>query len=142
MTSSPILLWFRNDLRINDNPALNNAYELSLEKNINIICIYINEKPKHFSSNYGSAAKWWLSQSLAELDKDLCEINKNKLSQSINFFDGYAEEIIVSLCKTYEIQNVFFNRRYELENINIENDKKDFNCMKSKLMNLLQLLIK
>ena len=55
--------------------------------------------------------------SLAELDKDLCEISKNKLSQSINFFDGNAEKIIISLCKTYKIKNVFFNRRYELENI-------------------------
>ena len=120
MTSSPILLWFRNDLRLNDNPALKNACELSLKKNSEVICVYINETTKHFSSNYGSAAKWWLHQSLAELDKDLCEISKNKLSQSINFFDGNAEKIISSLCKTYKIKNVFFNRRYELENIIIE----------------------
>ena len=64
MTSSPILLWFRNDLRLNDNPALKNACELSLKKNSEVICVYINETTKHFSSNYGSAAKWWLHQVL------------------------------------------------------------------------------
>ena len=43
MTNPPVIVWFRNDLRVTDNPALNNALKVSIKENRKIICIYIFE---------------------------------------------------------------------------------------------------
>ena len=88
MNNPPVILWFRNDLRINDNPALNNALKISKNENRKIICIYILENYKDFSSNPGSASKWWLHGSLKKLDQQLTKLNEEQVSSSLNFFVG------------------------------------------------------
>ncbi len=59
MTSS--LVWFRNDLRLNDNAALAAA----LATGGNILALYILDE------TMGAAARWWLHNSLAALAADL-----------------------------------------------------------------------
>ena len=56
MKNPPVFVWFRNDLRLTDNPALHEASKISLEEKREIICIYIFENYVNFSSNYGSAS--------------------------------------------------------------------------------------
>jgi deoxyribodipyrimidine photo-lyase len=55
------LLWFRNDLRLDDNPALTAALAGADE----ILPVYI------LDAEAGAASRWWLHHSLAALAKDL-----------------------------------------------------------------------
>jgi deoxyribodipyrimidine photo-lyase len=93
--------WFRNDLRINDNPSLKFAAE-----NGKVIPIFIhdtvNNAQKEF--NIGEASAWWLHYSLDALNKSLDE--------KVNFFSGDPFKIIKLLIKNYDIESVSWNRCY------------------------------
>jgi deoxyribodipyrimidine photo-lyase len=54
------LVWFRNDLRLEDNPALSCAAEAGP-----VVCLYILDE------RAGAASRWWLHGSLSALDADL-----------------------------------------------------------------------
>ncbi|WP_148294388.1 deoxyribodipyrimidine photo-lyase, partial [Azospirillum sp. B506] len=41
MSASPIIVWFRNDLRLADNPALAAAAQASTERGAAVIPLYI-----------------------------------------------------------------------------------------------------
>ena len=84
MTNKPIILWFRQDLRLSDNPALDYAAK-SLRP---IIPIYILD----VRANIGSASKWWLYHSLQSLVQSL--------NQKLSFFIGDPQEIIDKLIRT------------------------------------------
>ena len=62
---APLLLWFRRDLRLADNPALDAA--LGSERPILPIFVW----PSEGEWAPGRAARWWLRRSLAALDGDL-----------------------------------------------------------------------
>ena len=72
MTNKPIILWFRQDLRLSDNPALDYAAK-SLRP---IIPIYILD----VRANIGAASKWWLYHSLQNHCFNIIEI----ISEIIN----------------------------------------------------------
>jgi deoxyribodipyrimidine photo-lyase len=55
------LLWFRNDLRLQDNPALTAA----LASGAKILPVYILDE------RAGAASRWWLHHSLTKLSADL-----------------------------------------------------------------------
>lgn len=64
MTGKITLFWFRQDLRIADNPGLFEAAQ-----NGDVLPIYIldtEDLPK-----MGSASQWWLHHSLVALNKSL-----------------------------------------------------------------------
>ena len=65
------ILWFRQDLRISDNPALSEA-----SKTGSIMPIYIHDTKNSDAYINGSASKCWLHYSLLSLDSSL----ENKLS--------------------------------------------------------------
>ncbi len=116
------IVWFRRDLRLSDNPALFEAAQKD-----KIFPIYILED----ESEIGDASKWWLFNSLKELDKSL--------EGKLNIYTGEAKDIILHLIKEKNIDSLYLNRRYEpsrvvkdkeikiaLENINI--NYKSFNA--------------
>ncbi|NUB15349.1 deoxyribodipyrimidine photo-lyase, partial [Azospirillum brasilense] len=67
---SPILVWFRNDLRLADNPALGAA----AEDGAPVIPVYIREKDAHDPWLPGGASRWWLHGSLERLGKALAKL--------------------------------------------------------------------
>ena len=75
--------WFRQDLRLAQNPALN-ALTKKVDK---ILPIYIVD-PKQ---RMGSVSKWWLEKSLKSLS-DIIEKKNGKL----NIFFGNPFDIITS----------------------------------------------
>ena len=62
MTDKVAICWFRQDLRVSDNPAL-----VAAAKHNNVLPIYIldNENPGDYA--YGGASQWWLHHSLTAL---------------------------------------------------------------------------
>ena len=93
-------MWFRHDLRITDNPALNEACRLG-----EIIPIYIQDNYNHQNKQIGSASKWWLHQSLISLNNDL--------DGGLITFTGDPKKIIPKLVNELGASTVIWNRNYE-----------------------------
>ena len=62
-----VLMWFRNDLRLSDNPALHAACASGGP----VVPVYVldDEAPGDWRS--GGASRWWLAGSLTELQRQL-----------------------------------------------------------------------
>lgn len=69
MTASPILLWFRQDLRLADNRALAAACETGRP----VLPVYILDDESPGVWRMGGASRWWLHHSLAALARDLSQ---------------------------------------------------------------------
>lgn len=104
------IVWFRQDLRLEDNPALSKA----AENNARILPIYILDDENAESWSMGEASRWWLHKSLESLNKSLDE--------NLHFFIGKADEIIPDLIEKTNATGVYWNRCYEPWRIN--RDKK------------------
>ena len=84
MVSKIGIHWFRQDLRLDNNPSL-----ISLSKKVNkIVPIYILD----LNQRIGSVSKWWLENSLDSLSDSITK-QKGKL----NIFIGNPEKIISSI---------------------------------------------
>ena len=101
-TDSPSIVWFRNDLRLGDNPALHAA----LEGGAPLLCIFISEED-HGLRPLGAASRWWLHHSLVALAADL-----EKAGARLDLYTGKAAEIVPALAKAAKAGALFFNRRY------------------------------
>lgn len=113
MTSSPALVWFRLDLRRNDNPALYHAYESGRP----IIPLYILDKDEQMSDwPMGAASKLWLHHSLQSLNDSL---NSNLVLRT-----GSAADIIPAIAAEYDVQDIYWNRCYEPWRIKRDKDLK------------------
>ncbi len=109
------LIWFRKDLRIDDNEALFNACKSDI-----VIPLFIFDKTLIEYSDIGEASHWWLEKSLEELNKQL----DNKL----NILSGNSYEILLSLAKKYNLNRVYWNRCYEADRIELDTKiKKNLN---------------
>lgn len=103
MSNAPktAIIWFRQDLRLHDNPALMHA----ITNGYAIIPVYILDDENAAEWKMGGASRWWLHQSL------LC------LSESLDgrmlFFKGKAEDILPALIKDSGVEAIFWNRCYE-----------------------------
>lgn len=98
------LIWFRNDLRLADHPALRAA----LEAGYTPIPIYIHAPDEHASWRPGAASDAWRQRSLAALDRDL-----RKRGSHLRHFFGPSLATLQSLILATDAQAVFWNRRYE-----------------------------
>lgn len=70
MTASadtPVILWFRNDLRLNDNAALIAATRTGRP----VLSVFILDDTSPGPWAMGGAARWWLHHSLAALQRSL-----------------------------------------------------------------------
>ncbi|GAA0147512.1 DNA photolyase [Lithospermum erythrorhizon] len=65
-SSSRTIMWFRRDLRIEDNPALATA---AREGSVLALFIWCPKEEGQFYP--GRVSRWWLKQSLIHLDKTL-----------------------------------------------------------------------
>ena len=100
MTSSPTIHWFRQDLRLSDNPALCAAAATGA-----VVPIYILDDETAGQDRMGSASRWWLHHSLAALNL--------ALDGKLLFFRGDAATILANLVKQIEAGGVYWNRCYE-----------------------------
>ena len=101
MTSSPIIMWFRRDLRLADNPALDFAVRSARP----IIALYIDETDA--ARPLGAASKWWLHHSLSRLSQDLGAIGARLIIRR-----GAAADIINEITAQTGAAAVTWNRRY------------------------------
>ena len=76
--AQPVVVWFRDDLRLSDNPALTAAIACGSP----LVAVYILNDETPGSWRLGGAARWWLHHSLAALGKnpDMAEAGGKDLS--------------------------------------------------------------
>ncbi len=99
-----VIIWFRNDLRITDNPALS----LAIESGLPIIPIFIWSPNESYHWSPGAASRWWLHHSLNCLDKSL-----RQLGTSLVIRKGQPRDVLFQLVDEAAVTAVFWNRRYE-----------------------------
>ena len=100
MKTGVAIHWFRQDLRLNDNPSLESASQYE-----NIIPIYILDDINPGKFEMGSASKWWLHNSLHKLNESL--------NGKLLVFRGDPCEILNSLIQEHKITYISWNRCYE-----------------------------
>ncbi len=100
--STPALVWFRNDLRLEDNPALNAAVNTGRP----VLCLYILEQDSDLRDR-GGASRWWLHKSLESLSADIESAGGRLILRA-----GDAQKALIAAVEDTEADAVFWNRRY------------------------------
>jgi deoxyribodipyrimidine photo-lyase len=97
------IVWFRMDLRLADNPALHQASKGGM-----VVPVFIWSPEEEGAWPPGAASKWWLHQSLRQLDSSLRSIGSRLVLRQ-----GQAFQELSRLAKETGATAVFWNRRYE-----------------------------
>jgi len=100
--SSRALVWFRNDLRLADNPALHAAAATGAD----IVALYVHETSGGPRAR-GGAARWWLHRSLNALAGDLAELGIPLLEA-----EGPARDMLPRVIADHGVSDAYWNRRY------------------------------
>lgn len=101
---TPTLLWFRQDLRLQDNPALHAA----LARGGPIVPVYILDDAGEGRWPAGGATRWWLHQTLGSLDAAL----RTRGSRLV-LARGESGRVLADLARATGAGAVYWNRRYE-----------------------------
>lgn len=100
----PVIVWFRDDLRLSDHPALTAAAKSGRP----LICLYILDEQSPGLRVLGGAARWWLAGSLRALDKSL-----RRRGQRLVLRRGKAVDILPALAAEAGAPAAYWNRRYD-----------------------------
>jgi deoxyribodipyrimidine photo-lyase len=93
------IVWFRQDLRTRDNPALAAAAAQG-----KVVPVFILDDESRATWQLGGASRWWLHHSLVALRESLGQLL---------LFRGAAQEVLPALAKRAGAGAVYWNRCYE-----------------------------
>ena len=100
MTKTIALHWFRQDLRLSDNPALHNALN-----NEQVLPVYILDNVNSGRYSVGGASCFWLHHSLKNL--------KENLNNNLSIYHGDPLQNLLEIIDRNNITSVYWNRCYE-----------------------------
>ncbi len=100
MKENKVIVWFRQDLRLADNPALHEAVKVG-----QIIPVYIFDQTGAKDFALGHASRWWLHESLQSL--------KHDLKGHLIIAQGDAFKVLNQIIKKYKASAVYWNRCYQ-----------------------------
>jgi deoxyribodipyrimidine photo-lyase len=100
MTSpQPIIVWFRDDLRLSDHPALHTAAKAGAP----VVCLYVLDEASPARA-LGGAARWWLAQSLRALQTGLQAADAQLVLRG-----GEAAKTIAAVAREANANAVYWN---------------------------------
>lgn len=110
------IFWFRNDLRLHDNPAL----QAALEQHDKVLPVYILDerylgKDRWGFVRTGAFRLQFLLESLEDLDAHL----KEKGSQLL-FTKGIPEQVLPQLAEEHGVSQIYATKEYTSEELEIE----------------------
>lgn len=111
------LVWLRDDLRLDDNPALSAAARLGLPMTV----VYIFDEQSQGVRPLGGAARWWLHHSLTALSAEL-EAKGSRLVLR----RGPAAETIQKIATQTNARHILWNRRYSRPERSIDADVEEW----------------
>ncbi len=103
LTTKPILVWFRQDLRLHDHPALTHAVQSGRP----VIALYVLDTDPE-QRPMGAASQWWLNRSLQSLSTDLAALGARLILRK-----GLAGEVIKAFVQETGAEAIVWNRLYE-----------------------------
>ncbi|GAC12779.1 cryptochrome/photolyase family protein [Aliiglaciecola lipolytica] len=112
MSKAKSIMWFRQDLRLRDNPALCAACA-----NGDVIPVYILDEHNAQSFSPGAASKWWLHQSLLSLNASL--------SEKLHVMRGNPIDVLNNIIEQTGATHVVWNRCYEPWQIHRDKELKE-----------------
>ena len=101
-SDAPLVVWFRDDLRLSDHAALHAASESGAP----MICVFILDEDSASlrpprARPRGGASRWWLAQSLKALQASLV-----KLGQTLVLQRGASADVLVKLALETQSESV------------------------------------
>jgi len=102
MTEAPIILWFRQDLRLADNPAL----RLACDSGRPVVLLYVLADAAD-GRPWGGASRWWLELSLRALDLSL-----GALGARLVLRRGDPVSVVEAMAREVGATDVVWNRVY------------------------------
>lgn len=102
-TDRPVIVWFRDDLRLADNRALTAAVATGQP----VLAVYVFDEDSPGIRPLGGASRWWLHHSLAALAADLA-----RHGTGLHIYRGAACALLPEVAKTAQTTAVFWSRRY------------------------------
>lgn len=100
MSDKNIIVWFRQDLRLSDNPALYEAAKAG-----NIIPLYILDDKNAGDWKIGGAGRWWLHRCLESL--------QDSLNGNLIIRQGDAQSVLENIYNETSVSSIYWNRCYE-----------------------------
>ncbi len=115
-----VLVWLRNDLRMDDNPAVREACKLSEE----VHAIYIYSQNQNKEHNEANCKIDFFIENLKDLSKSLSKVN---IPLTIIDSDGFNDnpEIIKKYIELNSIEKIFWNNQFGEDEINRDESVKD-----------------
>lgn len=104
MSSSPVILWYRDDLRLADHAPLLAAVATGAP----IIPLFVFDETTPGKWRLGGASRWWLHHSLAAMAADLARLGSRLVIRR-----GDSLEVIGTLARQCQAQALYFHRGYE-----------------------------
>jgi deoxyribodipyrimidine photo-lyase len=104
MSERPVVVWFRDDLRLADNRALTAA----VKSGAPVICVYILDDATPGVWRRGGASRWWLDKSLLALSADI-EARRGRLTLR----RGATVDELPRIITEAKASAVYFTRAYE-----------------------------
>ena len=101
--NGPTIVWFRHDLRLDDNPALVTAAARGA-----VVPVFIWAPDEEQPWAPGAASRWWLHHSLEKLAAALAKAGAPLVIRS-----GGSLEVLRAVAKECGASGVVWNRRYE-----------------------------
>ena len=98
MPANTVIMWFRQDLRLSDNPALLKAIQQG-----RVLPVFILDQNCHWP--LGEASRWWLHHSLSALNESLLG--------NLWVLQGDAAKLLPQFANEQGASHVFWNRCYE-----------------------------
>ncbi len=108
---APVIVWFRRDLRIDDNAALSAAAQTGRP----ILPLYILEPASVGTGPLGAAQRWWLRHSLAALAGRLAD-----LGAPLTLRSGPADVVLDTLIAETGADTIQWNRRHDPPGMTID----------------------
>mmetsp|Transcript_6370 Transcript_6370/g.14137 ORF Transcript_6370/g.14137 Transcript_6370/m.14137 type:complete len:935 (-) Transcript_6370:1153-3957(-) len=100
-----VIVWFRRDLRVDDNPALVAA--LNVSRRVVPFFVWAPEEEGQFQP--GRTSRWWTKHSVLDLQRQLCALGSHLIMRR----SAERSKGLLQLVQETGAQAVFFNHLYD-----------------------------
>jgi deoxyribodipyrimidine photo-lyase len=114
------MVFFQDDLRMRDNPALMAA----AHRGNPLICLFVWNPDGSGYARAGAASRWWLHHSLHTLADNLAKAGNTLILRT-----GHAPEVIAGLVRHLGVSHLYWNRA--CEPTALEEEQKILNVLES-----------
>jgi deoxyribodipyrimidine photolyase len=133
------VVWFRQDLRLDDNQAFRAAVRAANKRGGEVLCLFVwspDEEGDDSSASWapGGASRVWLHHSLASMDRD---IRRRYGGGGVRFMSGAHAPAVAAAAAEVNATTVFASERYEP--VHVQGDERTRRALAAKGIELVTL---